>query len=385
MIVSIAHPALLPSGFTDLLPPRAAQEDGLSQALLQLYHAHGYARVNPPLLEFEDNLLAGSGAGLSAYTFRLMDPLSGQMLALRADMTVQVARIATTRVMDWPRPLRLAYAGQVVRRTNSEHRPQRQSGQIGLELIGASSAAADAEIMRLACASLLAVGIADFTLDLTLPTLVGGICQAFGLTATQTGALRQALDRKDRAAVAMIETPATPLLLQLLQLGGPMDAALAGLQALDLPGSVKAECDHLSAVWSLIKAEAFAPRTMLDLVERRGFEYNTGLGYTLFANQPGIELGRGGRYHSKARDSVEPGEPATGFTFYSENLLAAMPEPQPTLRLYLPYGTAAAQAASYHQKGFVTIAALQPDSDPAVAARAQGCTHHLHNGHPEKL
>jgi ATP phosphoribosyltransferase regulatory subunit len=281
--------------------------------------------------------------------------------------------------------LRLAYAGQVVRRTNSEHRPQRQSGQIGLELIGAYSSAADAEIIRLGCASLLAVGIADFTLDLTLPTLVGGICQAYDLPSVQIAALRQALDRKDREAVAMTETPATPLLLQLLQLGGPMDAALAGLQALDLPGSVKAECDHLAAVWNLIKAEAFASRIMLDLVERRGFEYNTGLGYTLFANQPGIELGRGGRYHSKARDSVEPGEPATGFTFYSENLLAAMPEPQPTLRLYLPYGTAAAQAASYHQKGFVTIAALQPETDPAAAARAQGCTHHLHNGHPEKL
>lgn len=200
----VAHPALLPAGFTDLLPPHAAQEAALTHSITQLFQQHGYARIQPPLLEFEDNLLAGAGTSLAPHTFRLMDPLSGQMLGLRADMTVQVARIATTRIADWPRPLRLAYAGQVVRQSSGEQQPERQSGQIGLELIGSASPAADAEIIMLACASLTAIGITAFTLDLSLPTLVTGLCRAHGLPVGATAALRHALDRKDQAAVAAL-------------------------------------------------------------------------------------------------------------------------------------------------------------------------------------
>jgi len=384
-MVAPAHPALLPSGFTDLLPPRAAQEESLIHTILRLYHAHGYARVSPPLLEFEDNLLAGAGASLAPHTFRLMDPLSGQMLGLRADMTGQVARIATTRVADWPRPLRLAYAGQVVRQSNSEHRPERQSGQVGLELIGAATPRADAEIITLACQSLQAIGITDFTLDLSLPTLVTGICRAYGVTDVVMADLRRALDRKDQAAVAALGGDVAPLLLDLLRLSGTLPEALAGLQKLVLPAAVVAERDHLVALWAIIKDAPFAAHVMLDLVEHRGFEYHSGLSYALFANEQGIELGRGGRYHSKGRDVTAGGEPATGFTFYSENLLATMPEPEAEARLYLPFGTSAALGERYRQAGFITLNALEVDEDATAAARRHACTHILHNDQPIQL
>lgn len=385
MMAPTAHPALLPSGFSDLLPPRAAQEAALTHSMMQLFHGQGYERISPPLLEFEDNLLAGAGTSLAPHTFRLMDPLSGQMLGLRADMTVQVARIATTRVADWPRPLRLAYAGQVVRLSNSEHRPERQSGQIGIELIGSPTPAADAEIIMLACQGLAAAGITDFTLDLSLPTLITGLCRAHALDDAATAALRHALDRKDSAAVAALGGPVAPVALELMKLCGPIGPALAGLQRLTLPQPVQAECAHLAAVWQLLRAEPFAAQTMLDLVEYRGFEYHTGLAYALYAHAPGIELGRGGRYHSKARGSVEPGEAATGFTFYSESLLATMPEPAAERRLYLPFGTPAAQAAQLRQQGYVTIAALAADADARAAARAQNCTYIFENGQPSAL
>lgn len=376
-MASVAHPALLPAGFADLLPPRAAQEAALTHGMTQIFQQHGYARIHPPLLEFEDNLLAGAGTSLAPHTFRLMDPLSGQMLGLRADMTVQVARIATTRIANWPRPLRLAYAGQVVRQSSSEQQPERQSGQIGLELIGSASPAADAEIVTLACASLRAIGITAFTLDLSLPTLVTGLCRAHGLPEAAATALRHALDRKDQAAVAALGGPVAEVALALLRASGPIVTALTALQALQLPAELAAECRHLADVWSILQRQGFTVPTMLDLVEYRGFEYHTGLGYTLFAHQPGIELGRGGRYHSKARGSVEPGEPATGFTFYSERLQAAMPEPAPEPRLYLPQGTPTQQAAAYRQQGFITIAALTADDDPIQEARRLGCTHLL--------
>ena len=106
---------------------------------MDVFAAHGYQRVKPPLLEFEDSLLAGSGAAVAEQTFRLMDPDSQRMMGLRADTTPQVARIATTRLADAPRPLRLSYAGQCLRVRGTQLAPDRQIAQAGIELIGHDS------------------------------------------------------------------------------------------------------------------------------------------------------------------------------------------------------------------------------------------------------
>ena len=150
------HPALLPAGLRDLLPPDAEAEAAAVQALMDSFAAHGYQRVKPPLLEFEDSLLAGSGAAVADQTFRLMDPETRRMMGLRADMTPQVARIAITRLGHVARPLRLSYAGQCLRVQGSQIAPDRQVAQAGIELIGHDSPAADAEIVLLAAEALAA-------------------------------------------------------------------------------------------------------------------------------------------------------------------------------------------------------------------------------------
>jgi ATP phosphoribosyltransferase regulatory subunit len=146
----LPNPALLPAGLSDLLPPDAETEAASVGALMEVFAAHGYQRVKPPLLEFEDSLLAGSGAAVAEQTFRLMDPDSQRMMGLRADTTPQVARIATTRLANEPRPLRLSYAGQCLRVRGSQIAPDRQIGQAGIELIGHDSPEADAEIVLVA-------------------------------------------------------------------------------------------------------------------------------------------------------------------------------------------------------------------------------------------
>ena len=138
------NPALLPAGLADALPPDAEREAALVEALMGVFAAHGYERVKPPLLEFEDSLLTGSGAAVAEQTFRLMDPVSQRMMGLRADTTPQVARIAATRLANAPRPLRLSYAGQVLRVRVTQLSPTRELLQTGVELIGAASAEADA-------------------------------------------------------------------------------------------------------------------------------------------------------------------------------------------------------------------------------------------------
>src|ERR1700761_2481149 len=139
------HPALLPHGLRDILPPDARIEADTVERLMAILGQYGYDRVKPPLVEFESSLLDGPGAAMTHETFRLMDPISHRMIAVRADMTLQIARIATTRLVKSPRPLRLSYAGQVLRVRGSQLRPERQVGQVGAELIGSDAPEADAE------------------------------------------------------------------------------------------------------------------------------------------------------------------------------------------------------------------------------------------------
>src|SRR6266852_1862859 len=153
------HPVLLPTGFYDLLPPEAEIEAAVTGQLMGVLAAHGYERVKPPLVEFEETLLSGAGAAMASDTFRTMDPISHRMIGVRADMTPQVARIAATRLASWPRPLRLSYAGQVLRVRGSQMRPERQVGQAGAELIGAEGPAADVEAIAVAGEALATVGV----------------------------------------------------------------------------------------------------------------------------------------------------------------------------------------------------------------------------------
>src|SRR5580704_17108859 len=198
------HAALLPTGLYDLLPPLAEREAEVTARLMAVLTSHGYERVKPPLVEFEETLLSGAGAAMSSESFRTMDPTSHRMVAVRADMTPQVSRIAATRLGHRPRPLRLSYAGQVLRVRGSEVRPERQFGQAGAELIGAEGPAADVEVIAVASEALAAVGAPNLSVDITMPTLVPAIAEAFDITGERAAALRAALDHKDVSTVAAL-------------------------------------------------------------------------------------------------------------------------------------------------------------------------------------
>jgi len=367
------HPALLPQGLRDLLPPDAAIEAELVARQMAALQGHGYERVKPPLAEFEENLLAGAGAAMAQETFRLMDPISQRMIGLRADMTPQVARIATTRLVNAPRPLRLCYAGQVLRVRGGEIRAERQVGQVGAELIGTDAIAADVEAVTLAAAALAASGVGGLSVDLTLPTLVPAVCAALGLAAGAMDTLRAALDHKDAAAVAAVGGRAASLLGKLLAGAGAAKKALASLQALDLPPAAVSERARLMAVVAAVQRAAPDLALTIDPVENRGFEYHTGVSFTLFARGVRGELGRGGRY----RTGNGHGEPATGFTLYTDTVLRALPAQQPRPRLYVPLGGDAAAAVRRRGEGWATVAGLAVVTDAAAEAKRLKCSHWL--------
>ncbi|MGH6989546.1 MAG: ATP phosphoribosyltransferase regulatory subunit [Stellaceae bacterium] len=368
-----APPGLLPQGLRDLLPPQAAAEADLVEKLMAALASHGYERVEPPLVEFEDSLLAGAGATMARDTFRLMDPVSRRMIGVRADMTPQVARIAASRLAHAPRPLRLSYAGPVLRVTSSQLNPERQLGEVGAELIGSDETAADIEVLAVAAGALAGVGMTDLSVDLTLPRLVPLVCKALGLDPARAERVRAALDHKDAAQVATVGGSAAALLGQLLAAAGVAERALASLADLALPEEAAAELARLATVVAQLKSRLPTLALTIDPVENRGFEYHTGISFSLFARRVRGELGRGGRY------VTGEGEPATGFTLYTDLVVAALPEPAPRRRIFLPAGSDFALAARLRAEGWITVAALDDVAGAAEARRLQ-CGHCLVDG-----
>jgi ATP phosphoribosyltransferase regulatory subunit len=371
--LAAGSPALLPSGLVDLLPPEAEREALLVEAIMAAFAAHGYERIKPPLLEFEDSLLAGSGVAVAEQTFRLMDPVSQRMMGLRADTTPQVARIAGTRLAAEARPLRLCYAGQVLRVRGTQLAPERQVPQAGIELIGTDAAAADAEVAVVATEALAAVGLAPATLDVTLPTMTPALLDAAGVPPPLAGRLARALDRKDAAAVDALSAQAGPSaapLPALLRSAGPADGALEALAAADLPPAARAIADNAAAVVAAVRARAPSLRVTLDPVEFRGFRYHVGVAFTLYGPGDTGELARGGRY-------LSPGEePATGMTLYPNAVLRGAPAAPPRPRVFIPLNSPEAAVRGLRGEGFATVAALSAADTPERLR----CTHILRDG-----
>ena len=368
------NPALLPAGLRDLLPPDAETEASAVEALMDVFAAHGYQRVQPPLLEFEDSLLLGSGAAVAEQTFRLMDPDSQRMMGLRADTTPQVARIATTRLAGAPRPLRLSYAGQCLRVRGSQLAPDRQIAQAGIELIGRDSPEADAEIVLVGAEALAAVGLTRVSFDLTLPMLAPTLLDDAGIHGAERAALARALDRKDAAEVAAHGGALAPVLTELLLAAGPAERALAALRDAKLSNAAGALAARLAEAVTAIRARAPGLRLTIDPVEFRGFRYETGVSVTIYAPGRHEELGRGGRY--MCGDT----EPATGLTLFPDSILRVAPKREPRPRLFVPLGASLDDAARMRANGFATVAGLDPADDDAAEAKRQGCSHVLRGG-----
>ncbi|USI74007.1 ATP phosphoribosyltransferase regulatory subunit [Sphingomonas morindae] len=354
----MTNPALLPEGLRDRLPPEAEALGRVRGAVLWAAEMNGYARVEPPLAEFETTIARGLKSSRPTDLLRMMDPISQRTLALRPDITAQVGRIAATRLAHAPRPLRLCYAGQVLKVRGTQLRPEREMCQAGCELVGSDSVAAAIEAIRVALDALTLAGAGGFTVDITLPDLVPTLAAGpLPLPAERLDAVIAELDGKDAGALAALGAEAY---LPLIEAAGPVDAALARLAGLDR-GAVLAS--RLAGVRAIVAAIGDRARITLDPTERHGFEYQSWIGFSLFVEGARGEIGRGGSYTILHPDGHE--EPATGFSLYLDPLVAAGLAPSARPKVFLAEGYDAAAADRLHGQGYATVAALSAQDDAA--------------------
>jgi ATP phosphoribosyltransferase regulatory subunit len=288
-------PVRLPHGVRDYLPAAAAERRRIAEGLLATFERWGYRRIITPAFEYESVLARGLGPSAQTQAVRFVEPLSGEVVALRPDITPQVARLVATRFADEPGPIRLSYEGSVVR-MGSGASPQRELFQAGIELIESPSPAGDVEVIALAASALAASGIADFTLDLGEAQVARA-----ALDGIADLPLRQAIARKDAEAVARIArelelpAPRQKLLAALPTLyGGPevIDRALA----LVPKGEARTGLQQLATVVEQLGELHLAGHLSVDLGEVRGFDYYTGIRFQGLAPGAGEALLSGGRY-----------------------------------------------------------------------------------------
>ena len=368
----MTHPTdLLPIGLEDRLPGDARRITDAMHNCLTVLAWYGYARVLPPLLEFEHSLASRMRGVKTERSFRMTDPASLRTLALRSDITPQIGRIAATSMADAPRPLRLAYCGDTVVIAASQLDPARERLQLGGELIGSDSVAAAGEIVAVALEALDHAGLTGLSVDFTLPDLVDTLAaQDASLSPDTVEAIRRELDTKDAGGLKAVGGADY---LPLLYATGPFADAMAKLREIDAGRVLASRLDGLEAIAARIGNTA---RITLDPTERHGFEYQSWFGFTIYADGVRGAAGRGGTYRIGGSD-----EPATGFTLYLDRVAQGAPEPDASDTLYLPLGYDPDVAQKYRWQGWRTIAQLSEGEDPV----ALGCTHRLEGTAPVPL
>lgn len=308
---------LLPEGIEEVLPDRAIKVERLRRRLLDLYHAWGYDLVIPPLVEFTESLLSGSGADLDLMTCKMIDQLSGRMMGVRADITPQVARM-DAHSLRRSGPNRLCYAGQVLYTRPRSQVESRSPIQLGVELFGEQGLEADIEVVLLLLETLKQAGIGDLHLDVGHVGIFRALEEQAQLDPVQGRELFELLQSKDASLKDWVRDHVTdPAIGQALavlpSLAGSTDILATAHAALgDCPAAVTAALEQLSALVEVVRQRTEAVDIYLDLGELRGYHYHTGLVFAAYSGGSLAPLGNGGRYDHVGEAFGRP-RPATGF------------------------------------------------------------------------
>jgi ATP phosphoribosyltransferase regulatory subunit len=293
---------LLPEGIEEIFPDEAEHLDQLGRTLIDQFHAWGYRLVMPPMVDFLDSLLTGSGYELDQQTLKFVDPLTGRLVGLRADMTPQVARI-DARTAASGLPSRLCYLGNVIHGVGAHLEKTRNPIQVGAELYGHSGGKATAEVIRLMLETLHAAGIREVHLDLGHVGIYRALAQEAGLSEADEASLFDILQRKDATdlnqflAEKAIRPEIRPLMKALLDLNGPLEILDEARRRLADGGEqILAALGELADLGAELKRRYPGLPLHLDLAELRGYQYHTGIVFAAFVPGQGREIARGGRY-----------------------------------------------------------------------------------------
>jgi ATP phosphoribosyltransferase regulatory subunit len=308
---------LLPEDIADVLPAEARKVESLRRSILDLYQSYGYELVAPPILEFLDSLLTGTGSDLNLQTFKLVDQLSGRTLGLRADITPQVARI-DAHLLNRTGVTRLCYAGSVAHARTPVGSSAREQLQLGAEIYGCATWEADFEAISLLLKTLGLAGLSKVYLDLSHAGILMGLLDGQALDKESIEELYDLLQSKDRPRLTQWSTRVTAktaqALMALTELNGPCAEVLAkAKKVLPQHASIDQALHDLERLVAATENISDGLELSIDLSDLRGYQYHSGVMFAAYVEKLPQPIARGGRYDHVGQ-AFGRSRPATGFS-----------------------------------------------------------------------
>jgi ATP phosphoribosyltransferase regulatory subunit len=329
---------VLPDHIADVLPSEARHIEELRRLYLDTARGYGYELVMPPLLEYLESLLSGTGRALDLQTFKLVDQLSGRTLGLRADTTPQVARI-DAHLLNRAGVTRLCYCGPVLHTRPDRPFATREPLQFGAEIYGHAGIEADLEVLHLALDSLKAVKLKNYTLDLSDARIVPALLAGVNLSIQDRDALHSALAAKDTSGVQALTK----------DLPANVRTALVALVGMYGDVTVLDQAEKAFAAWPVvmkamaelrqIAADMHDVAITFDLADLRGYAYYSGVRFAIFVPGASDALVRGGRYDEVGAVFGRK-RPAVGFSLDLKELVSVVPPCALKAAIRAPWGTA---------------------------------------------
>ncbi|MBF4988377.1 ATP phosphoribosyltransferase regulatory subunit [Methylophilus sp. 14] len=318
------HNWLLPEYIEDVLPADAARLESYRRQLLDLFRVHGYQYVMPPMMEYVESLLTGTGHDLDIATFKVVDQLTGRLMGLRADTTPQAARI-DAHMLNHQGVSRLCYAGTVLRTKPDGLARTREPLQLGAELYGHAGIESDIEVQRLMVKALQLLGMRTLFVDLSHATIFASLSHMAQLGVQQEQALQAALQAKDitlvEQLVANLPEKSRQAFVALTQLNG-------GVEVLDQAHDILPESEEIAQALRELETVANTLTTddvtvTIDLSELRGYHYHSGMVFAAYAKGYAGPIALGGRY-DEVGAAFGRARPATGFSLDLRGALQAL-------------------------------------------------------------
>lgn len=327
---------LLPENIADVLPSEGRKIEELRRTILDNFYLYGYELVMPPLLEYVESLLTGTGHDMDLHTFKLVDQLSGRTMGIRADMTTQVARI-DAHLLNRTSVTRLCYSGSVLHTRSAGLYATREPLQIGAEIYGHAGLEADAEIHELVLSTLALAGFSKVRLDLCHVGVLRAIIENDNKAKKIEADLFHLLEAKDTAGLQDISAYLNPLtrnaLLCLPDLYGDGKVIAEARKVLPSLAGIRKALDELTFLIGLVGST----NVTVDLADLRGYHYHSGVMFAAYV--PGLPnaVARGGRY-DHVGEAFGRARPATGFSLNLRELVHLIPIVDRKRAIRAPWG-----------------------------------------------
>ena len=366
---------LIPPGFKDSLSFETIIEHKYMNSIINSFRENGFTLIKAPLIEFSQNL--------DSNTIKIKTNKKKEKLSIRNDITPQIIRIASSRLANKERPLKLCYYGEVVRKSGSILRPERQFQQVGAEIIGAESYKADVEIINLAYETLKIIGVKDIVIEISAPFFLDKLLKLIKDAKTRVK-LKKLIELKDlNSCLQMLNDKKLKDSFKLLySISGPLQKSKKQISKLNNIHGFDTNTDRLINIIKSINIEK-KDSINIDLFEiQKSKKYYQGIKFTFFAKGVRGEIAGGGRYNLKYQNHSET---AIGYTCYMDTILRASSFENKNKTILIPFKTDNKTKKTLIDKGFSLFKTFEESMDIKIQCKQFGFKYFLLNKKIKKV